>query len=311
MSSTTPPTIATSEQDVLVDNCKVFEVSDLMGGKRVTISEKSIMTKDNPPKYKFDLVLSTSKRAPASPAAAGKSFRDMFPERYQDMLELLKDPGTVNVAFVFTIHSFQHTVALWAHRILLNKYPRFRELVDVVDNRPVSVPVEGISLTTFCVLLKYLYTGDLELTVDPTQFLICDMSKLQDGLSKDATTTLAVLNESLKQHNAAQFYATWSAKDKVTWSDIFLAADRFEMAELRQLTLDNLIASVDESNAMEILFGVGVSFKEEIYKPVMNYITEHLQDVFSIQTEDPFKRFADHSNCHEVMLELLRLSLSK
>jgi hypothetical protein len=37
--------------------------------------------------------------------------------------------------------------------------------------------------------------------------------------------------------------------DKVTRSDPSLAADRFEIANLRKQCLDNLLASVDESNA--------------------------------------------------------------
>lgn len=241
------------------------------------------------------------------PSAVNKSFKEMFPEMYQDMLKLLNDPGSVNVAFIFTIHNCQRKVALWANRTLLDKHPRFKELFGTEDKSTALIPIEGISLTTFCILLKYLYTQDIDLSVDPSQYLMCDMDQFKDERSMDSLSSTEVLNKALKEHNAAQFYATWNVKDKVTWSDLFLAADRFEISKLRKQCLDNLLASVDEDNAMEILFGVGMCFKEEIRDPIMEYIADRLESDFSLKTRDPFKRFADHKGCHEVMLELMRL----
>ncbi|KAG0004888.1 hypothetical protein BGZ65_012470 [Modicella reniformis] len=239
-----------------------------------------------------------------------KSVKEMFPDKYQDMLKLLSDSGSVNVAFVFTIHNCQRKVALWAHRRLLDKYPRFRELFNDQDNRPVLIPIRGISLTAFCVMLKCLYTEDLDLDVDPSQYSLYDIDHLQ-GETLDSTPSLAVPNKILEENKATQFFATWNVKYKVTWSDLFLAADRFEIADLRKQCLDKLVSSVDKNNAMEILFGIGTCFKEEIRNPIMKYISKHLSDVFSIQTHDPFKRFADHEGYHEVMLELLRMSCSR
>ncbi|KAF9952458.1 hypothetical protein BGZ65_005247, partial [Modicella reniformis] len=76
------------------------------------------------------------------------------------------------------------------------------------------------SLATFCVLLKYLYTKDLDFAVDPTQYLMCDMDHLRDETSMDLTSALAVLNKTLEEHNAAKFYAIWNIKDKVTSSSL-------------------------------------------------------------------------------------------
>ncbi|KAG0239053.1 hypothetical protein BGX31_003071 [Mortierella sp. GBA43] len=224
---------------------------------------------------------------------------------HETMLRLLKDPRSANVAFVFTIHNCQRKVGLWANLTFLDKYPRFQDLLDNTNAAPVIAPIEGISLTTFCVLLKYLYTEDVDLNIDPSQYLLCDMDH------KPWASSSTVLSKSLKEYNAAQFYATWNVKDKVTWSDLFLAADRFEIADLRQLSLDKLLESVNKDNAVEILFGVGMCFKEEIRDPVMKYISENLDDGFSIQTHDPFKQFTKHDRFPEVMLELLRLSRAK
>ncbi|KAF9366594.1 hypothetical protein BGX34_000614 [Mortierella sp. NVP85] len=319
---------------------KVFRVTDHDGSKgphgskpfmkggdcRFSVPEEFIVDKNDPQKICFDLVLSTTETLPAvlvvsegssaiperkGPSPVSKSFKEMFPERYQDMLNLLKDPGSVNIAFLFTIYNCQRKVALWANRTILDKHLRLQELLGTADHTPAMIPIQGISLTTFCVLLKYLYTGDLGLDVDPSQFLMCDMDQLKDDPFMNLIGSTAVLNKSLEEYNAAQFYATWNVKDKVTWSDLFLAADRFEITELREQCLDNLLASVNENNAMEILFGVGTCFRDEVYNPIMKYILSHLGDTFAIQTQDPFKRFADHAQCHEVMLELLRLSHSK
>ncbi|KAF9366595.1 hypothetical protein BGX34_000615 [Mortierella sp. NVP85] len=314
-----------------VADVQVFKIPDqvkflIKSGHIFTMWEGPIIDKNNQSLYSFTLVLSTSKDLPShlhpeKSGVAAKPFKEMFPDMYQDMIKLLKDPGSVNVSFVFTIHNCRRKVALWAHRTLLDKYPRFQELFDAFcpktdqndasNNRLVLVPIEGISLTTFCVLLKYLYTQDLDLVVDPSQFLMCDMDQVKDKRSTDSISPIAVLNKSLISHNTAQFYATWNVKDKVTWSDLFIAADRFEIAKLRKKCLDSLLASLDESNAVEIVFGVGMCFKEEIQAPVIKYIAEHLEDVFSLRTKDPFKHFKDHEGYPDVMLELLRESRTK
>ncbi|KAF9937422.1 hypothetical protein BGZ65_001513, partial [Modicella reniformis] len=169
-------------------------------------------------------------------------------------------------------------------------------------------PIEGISLITFCVLLKYLYTKDLDLAVDPTQYLMCDMDHLTHESLTTSTSLADVLDNAHKEYNTAQFQVTWNDKDKVTLLDLFLAADRFEIADLRKQCLKGVLASVDKNNASEILFEVGTRFKEENRGPVMEYISEHLDNAFLIQMQDLFKRFAEHEECHETMLELLRLT---
>ncbi|KAG0355844.1 hypothetical protein BGZ54_000947 [Gamsiella multidivaricata] len=305
----------------------------------VIIDEDTALNESNPTRYAFDLVFSTSSELspdrsniteetpritekslkdtesgkPSKNACAEQSFRDLCPEKYEDMLTFLRDPESVNTAFVFTIHSCSIRIALWAHCAILKKYPAFQELLTshrsantvALSYGPIVVPVEGISLTTFCVLLKYIYTEDIDLAVDDSQFLMSDMGP------SDTPSDATVLNNALRERNASQFYASWEAKDKVTWVDLFLAADRFGVQKLRQHSLKSLLVSVDKHNAMEMLFGVGPHFKTEVRDPVMKYISEHLDDVFSVQTEDPFKRYADHENCHEVMLELLRLERSR
>ncbi|KAG0239051.1 hypothetical protein BGX31_003069 [Mortierella sp. GBA43] len=314
---------------------KVFKITELDVGRglrgitqlmEIKLEEMMLLDKDALGEYAFDLVLSTAETLPATltknnsnrptapvkkPIGSEKSLKDLFPHIHQRMLRLLRDPSSVNVAFIFTIHSCQRSVALWANHTFLDKYPRFQELLDDTEERPTLILIEGISLTTFCVMLKYLYTEDLDLdNIDPDEFLMCDADHLQEELLLSSpsapSSSLAVLNKSLREHNEAQFYTTWNTKDKVSWSDLFLAADRFEVDGLREQCLENLLTSVDESNAMEILFGVGTCF-QEIRQPVMNYISDHLEDIFSIQTSDPFKRFSSHEGYHEVMLELLRL----
>ncbi|KAI8599687.1 hypothetical protein EDD21DRAFT_153607 [Dissophora ornata] len=269
--------------------------------------------KSLPPKCAVESTLNpnayTKVRTPST-VSGGKSFKELFPERYQDMLALLSDAGSVNAAFMFTIHNCARDVTFWIHRVMLNKYPRLQQLF--ADPAKVIIPVEGISLATLCVLMKYIYTEDLDLTLDPSQFLICDMEHLPPSSSMSSSTaSSAVLTKALKEYNAAQFYASWGVKDKVSWLDLFLAADRFQIEKLREQCLQNLLASVDKNSAIEILFGIGTCFKEEIREPIVEYISRHLDSVFSLHDKDPFKRFADHADCHSVMLELLRLENKK
>ncbi|KAF9952457.1 hypothetical protein BGZ65_005246 [Modicella reniformis] len=238
----------------------------------ISVKEDPIIDKDVPDRYAFDLVLSTSNELPAAFVttaivvpedpenkrnSSGKSFKEMFPDMYQDTLKLLKDPRSVNVAFVFTVHSCHREIGLWAHRTHLDKYPGFAIFWIV------------ISLSTFCVLLKYIYTKDLDLAVDPTQYLICDMKDIQHETSKDPASSLVELNKSLDECSATKLYEMWDIEDKVTWTDLFLAADRFKIVELCEQCLEDVLASVEKDNALELLFRVGSRFKEQIRDPIM------------------------------------------
>lgn len=80
-------------------------------------------------------------------------------------------------------------------------------------------------MTTFCALLKYVY---VELNVVSSQYLICDMDCLK------VEPSIGLLNESLKDNNPGQLHDKDKDKDKVTWPDILLAADRFEITGLRK-----------------------------------------------------------------------------
>ncbi|KAF9113620.1 hypothetical protein BGX27_001154 [Mortierella sp. AM989] len=305
---------------------------------RIIIHEDHVQGNNNQSRYAFDLTLSDSLMSPLDYFAsrittskdtevfglvenltiAKKTFKDLYPEKYGLMLGLLSDLDSVNVVFVFTINDCERQVGLWAHRIMFTKYPRFQELFKTHCYReeanlptPIMVPVEGISVTTFCVLLKYIYTDELELVIDPSHFLLCDMEQYMSPPTGVPPTLPEFLNNSLKNRNASRFYASWDTKDKVTWSDLFLAADRFEVAKPREECLKKLLASVNKDNAMEILFGVGMHFREEIHDPVVNYISDHLNNFDLTGSEDPFKRFASHEGCHEVMLKLLKMEMKK
>ncbi|KAF9973856.1 hypothetical protein BGZ65_009028 [Modicella reniformis] len=221
-------------------------------GFQIVVLEESIVDTIDPSKYAFHLVLSTPEKLPLltdleiKPSVTNKSFKEIFPEKYQDTLKFLKDPKSVNTGFLFTIHSCQRKIALWTHSRLLDKYPHFQELFEKVYSRLVLIPIKDISLATFCVLLKYLYTEDLDLVVDPTQYLLCDMNHLQNKTSMDSASSLAI-------------------------------------ADLRKQCLENLLASVNNDNAIEILFRLGKRFKEEVGDSVIKYISEHSNDILALQ----------------------------
>ncbi|KAI1313811.1 hypothetical protein EDD11_002518 [Mortierella claussenii] len=204
---------------------------------------------------------------------------------YKGMLaSLLKDRTTVNVEFSFDTHRCGQRVRVGAHRVILERYRGFYELFQMPpykdnstrnnddDNTVINelatavVPLEGVSPMAFCVLLKFVYTGDLDLSFDANQFVVRSMDQ---PCSPPIASAMS---------NATLFYAQWNTKVSVIWGELLMAADRFKVVDMRQRCLNNLLALLDKGNAMEIFFHVGVLFKDEIGDPVKKYILTHLED---------------------------------
>lgn len=100
---------------------------------------------------------------------------------------MMKDVTDVNFAFVFDLSGSGRLVALWAnHTVLTKASDQFQKLhrFNVPDWRNVTPSLWLLSvfvawvledpLVPYCAMIRYLYTGQLELEVDMRQFLITE-----------------------------------------------------------------------------------------------------------------------------------------
>ncbi|KAG0347986.1 hypothetical protein BG005_011783 [Podila minutissima] len=86
---------------------------------------------------------------------------------------------TANFAFVFEYKKANHDVALWVHQSQLaahgDQFKRLHRLPTPTPLRFIAADrVQEYSLEAYCALVHFLYTGNLEVTVDLSKFIITD-----------------------------------------------------------------------------------------------------------------------------------------
>ncbi|KAK3806297.1 MAG: hypothetical protein J3Q66DRAFT_392930, partial [Benniella sp.] len=199
--------------------------------------------------YRFDIVLSASKDL--AHRTIPKSLLFSVSSGREILLSLLKDVHSVDVCFVFTSDQSYPKVGLWAHRTILSRHKVFEELIlkatkalettkestkvaspergqDAGDPREptgkeeeetsgepsiLTIPIDKFSLATMCSILYYIYSGQVQLSITPSQFAI---SKSESALvlydSKGKT------RESIRWDPFSADSA-WKLKD-VTWQEL-------------------------------------------------------------------------------------------
>lgn len=149
---------------------------------------------------------------------------------------LLRDIQSVDTRFVFT-HDKTAGLDLWAHRSVLSPLHVFGYLLEHskrnlarsvgVDSEfwPLTVKVDCVSLSTFCALLKFVYTGTAECTIDPRNFVF---SKHRPTLKP---TDPAVRNKSSYDWNPSNQVKEWNPKE-VTLEELREAAYLYKVEDL-------------------------------------------------------------------------------
>ncbi|KAF9899721.1 hypothetical protein EC991_008428 [Linnemannia zychae] len=92
---------------------------------------------------------------------------------------------------------------------------------------PLVIAVDTVSLATFCAMLYYIYTGDVDLSVDTNRFVLSDTSK----------TTLVWRDSVGKVENSIDWHplgqdSPWRLKD-ITWKELMDAAAQYGLKDLQ------------------------------------------------------------------------------
>lgn len=101
--------------------------------------------------------------------------------------------------------------------------------VDTASRTPLVIKVDTVSLATFCVMLYYIYTGEVDRTVHPNRFVLSDTSKV----------SLVWRNSAGKVENSVVWHpldqnSPWRLKD-VTWKELKEAAIHYDLKDLEAL----------------------------------------------------------------------------
>ncbi|KAF9358332.1 hypothetical protein BGX26_001989 [Mortierella sp. AD094] len=259
--------------------------------------------------YSFDIILSTIPQLPRKPIGCPADPS----KNYDNMLTLLKDIDTANACFIVESDNTPSRV-LWAHECILKKYTKFAEIIqaasttlkDTVDTDmgeskvscsstlvpvPSIIRVDKFDLTTLCVMLRFMYTGEICLRADTSEHAIFTTERSPEQLKN-----------STDRHSSDSFLP-WRYKD-IDWQDLLLAADFFGISDLRVRCEQAVISSMDESNVMQILFRFGDRFKD-IKEAALKYTVGNM--TLLIQGgKDPFEQYKSHASCYDLMIEVMR-----
>ncbi|KAG0334576.1 hypothetical protein BG000_008224 [Podila horticola] len=219
------------------------------------------------------------------------------------MAALLRDVYSVDTQFIFTQDKNCSEYALWAHCSILSKYQAFDELIKKaiqetpdkdLERGPLTVVVEKVSFATFCTLLMFIYTGEVERNIDLSRFAIRKVdnppkyTRIYDSKGDIAR------RHSLDLDSFKNFQV-------VLWEDLLFAADLYRINELRALSQEHVIGAIESNKAGETLIRVGHQFPE-VKEASLNHIAKNMKTMFA-NGNDPFAPYVDHSKCHELLVE--------
>ncbi|KAG0303198.1 hypothetical protein BGZ98_006900 [Dissophora globulifera] len=275
-------------------------------------------------RYIFDIVLTTLTELPRKRIEPLEPVEILKPSKTairnsEFMQALLKDPYSVDIRFVFNTDESCSNVGLWAHRSLLSRYKPFADLIrdassesvasasscngsqSIINAEMLTIPLSDISPGTFCVLLRYIYTGEINRTVDTSLHAISmtDSALVMKGISGRPARIV--------RWSPMDKDSPWQLKD-VTWKELLRTSGRFGVLDLQQHCEDAVIASMNTNNAVEVLFTIGGSF-DNVKDSAMDFIVDKMRVV--LEGEDPFAAYKNHPDAFEFLVELLRRKTPK
>ncbi|KAG0289636.1 hypothetical protein BGZ98_003765 [Dissophora globulifera] len=120
--------------------------------------------------------------------------------------------------------------------------------------------------------------------------------------------TIAGKTREYVRWNPLDVDSPWKFKD-VTWNELLLAASFYGLTELQARCEDAMIAGLDATNAVEVLFSAGCHF-EKIKNAAMDLIVGKMASMV-LGDKEPFASYKDHPDAYDFLMELMRRRVAK
>ncbi|KAF9899099.1 hypothetical protein BX616_003284 [Lobosporangium transversale] len=278
----------------------------------------------------FDIVITTRPETEVVDQPSSTSSTLSISKYQKIMLTLLKDVNSVDLCFVFKTDKTCSNVALWAHSSILSRYPTFDSIIQEAiglnslflhsddekgnDTSPNShltareygdvlvQPVSETSMATMCSLLLYIYTDEINLSIDTKRHAI---SRTESTLT--VVDMMGQGKRSMAWH-PLDSDSQYKFKD-VTWAELLIAAEKYGVTDLQSHCEKKVIATIKNSNAIEVLFNLGTRFKT-IKTAALGHIVGNMTVLFS-EGRDPFAPYVHHPDCHTLLIEVLQNKAKK
>ncbi|KAG0355365.1 hypothetical protein BG005_005736 [Podila minutissima] len=285
-------------------------------------------------RLEFDIILSTSKDS----KNVSSMPESLMPTTHRILATLMKDINTMDIRFTFGSSSGTSRVSLWAHQSVLAHQPALAtrlidKLRDIEGDSPglggkarggiVSTHVTEHTLESYCCLIRYLYTGVINLDVDLSDFAIgylpsepfdvasktrMSVKGLFSAASTPSSRSLASSKDGSKRDPTSELSSeVGSPSPNITstlWKDVFQVADCHDVKELRDYCRDKIIADLCVSNVPEILFEFAYRYND-LKEEVLKFLADNIGQMYA-GDPDPFSSYGDHPHRHALLAEALR-----
>ncbi|KAF9313518.1 hypothetical protein BG003_005092 [Podila horticola] len=244
------------------------------------------------------------------------------PRYHRTIASLMRDIRTMDIALTFGINGGARNVALWAHRSVLEQEPGLAKLLNklkdiegpsagsLADAGVQSYHVTEYPLDAYCALIRFLYSGKIEVQVDLNDFaigsppnnpftLLCKERPVVDGLF---SSTASTGSDPLLDTKAV---VATPKERSTTFGELFQLADCYEVQDLRGHCRTRIIESMNETNAMSILFGFAYRF-EDLKTVVLKFVVDHLNKMYA-GDKDPFEDYKEHPERSTLLADMLKL----
>ncbi|KAF9437463.1 hypothetical protein BGZ76_000613 [Entomortierella beljakovae] len=267
--------------------------------------------------YEFDITLQTVHDLPGN-------LPDSKVNYTQALGSMITDIYSVDICLLFDSERNYPSVGLWAHRVILSRYEKFNEIIQESiklqatpilsikydaesgssdstvtasradsSNRPV-IRIRGFSLATISVLLQYIYTGKVVLSVN-----------LNNHVLSSFKASLVVHDEDgMRQETPFDPVSTWKFKD-VSWHELLEAAKYYGIDSLQDECEKALIQAIKKSTVMDTIFNIG-ALSSKVKEAALDFIVENMEMLAS--DNNPFDAYRDHPDCYYNMFEVMHRS---
>ncbi|KAF9386240.1 hypothetical protein CPB97_003922 [Podila verticillata] len=191
--------------------------------------------------------------------------------QHQALIEKRGSAGSNSTNLVDSWGSITSTTSTFgAHKVVLAQWPYFKSMFssEFIEGGSGTGPIriKDVNAKTFRVMMYFMYVGEVE--SGPIELL--------------------------KSHDPIQ-------AAKVSWEALYLAANRYQIADLRKLALDKITGNLDKMDTIEFLFRSAYLF-EELRTPVIAYIAKVRHS--EVAKKETREKYMEHPEFCELLGEM-------
>ncbi|KAG0342242.1 hypothetical protein BG000_006161, partial [Podila horticola] len=177
----------------------------------------------------------------------------------------------------------------------------------------ISTHITENTLESYCCLIRYLYTGVINLDVDLNDLAIGYLPSEPFAVANKTCMSVKGLFSTPSTHSSRSLTSSKSGSKRdpsselssevgspgpkvasTLWKDVFQVADCHDVKELRDHCRDKIIADLCVSNVLEILFEFAYRY-DDLKEEVLKFLADNIGQMYA-RDPDPFSAEVEQDN---------------